>query len=258
MSERHGVQEATLKNWANLGYITSSRISNHLLLDEESFVAYLEAHKREGLQADYLAKIIEEKKLERDFIISKYDDMIYVLKTQEVCAPLYKVIISELSELFTQPTLRDIFYSISTGEPIERVARRHRISYDHVLRIYNSLLKVLEDKKAIIATYRKRAIDYRLQCLSANTKITKKKDKRINDLSISKIADTRITNALRLEGVFTVGQLLDYVSDVGWNVLPKLRGVGNTSYIRLLTKLDQMGIKDYQLGEILAPYLAPK
>ena len=45
MSERHGVQEATLRNWANLGYITSSRINNQLFLDDESLTAYLEAHK---------------------------------------------------------------------------------------------------------------------------------------------------------------------------------------------------------------------
>ena len=73
MSERHDIQEAILKNWANLGYITSSRIDDQLFLDDESLDAYLEAHKRLGLEAGYLSKIVEEKKLERDFIISKYD-----------------------------------------------------------------------------------------------------------------------------------------------------------------------------------------
>ena len=46
MSERHDIQEAILKNWANLGYITSSRINDQLFLDDESLDAYLEAHKR--------------------------------------------------------------------------------------------------------------------------------------------------------------------------------------------------------------------
>ena len=41
MSERHGVQEATLRNWANLGYITSCRMGNQLFLDDESLTAYL-------------------------------------------------------------------------------------------------------------------------------------------------------------------------------------------------------------------------
>ena len=115
MSERHGVQEATLRNWANLGYITSSRINNQLFLDDESLTAYLEAHKRLGLQADYLAKIVEEKKLERDFIISRYDDLLYVLRTQKTCKPLYEIIIRELSQLIVHPGARDIFYSISMG-----------------------------------------------------------------------------------------------------------------------------------------------
>ena len=83
MSERRDIQEAILKNWANLGYITSSRINDQLFLDDESLDAYLEAHKRLGLEAGYLSKIVEEKKLERDFIISKYDDLLYVLRTQK-------------------------------------------------------------------------------------------------------------------------------------------------------------------------------
>ena len=45
MSERRDIQEAILKNWANLGYITSSRIDDQLFLDDESLDAYLEAHK---------------------------------------------------------------------------------------------------------------------------------------------------------------------------------------------------------------------
>ena len=74
-----------------------------LFLDDESLTAYLEAHKRLGLQADYLAKIVEEKKLERDFIISRYDDLLYVLRTQKTCKPLYEIIIRELSQLIVHP-----------------------------------------------------------------------------------------------------------------------------------------------------------
>lgn len=74
VSEKHGVQESILRNWANLGYITSSRIGEQLFLDDNSLLAYLEAYKRLGLEADYLSRIVEEKKLERDFILSKYDD----------------------------------------------------------------------------------------------------------------------------------------------------------------------------------------
>ena len=93
MSERHGIQETILRNWANLGYITSSRIDDQLFLDDESLDAYLEAHKRLGLEAGYLSKIVEEKKLERVFIISKYDDLLYVLRARSVCSLLETIII---------------------------------------------------------------------------------------------------------------------------------------------------------------------
>lgn len=48
-----------------------------VVLDDESLDAYLEAHKRLGLEAGYLSKIVEEKKLERDFIIQ--NTMIYYM-----------------------------------------------------------------------------------------------------------------------------------------------------------------------------------
>ena len=133
MSERRDIQEAILKNWANLGYITSSRINDQLFLDDESLDAYLEAHKRLGLEADYLSKIVEEKKLERDFIISKYDDLLYVLRTQKTCKPLYEIIIRELAALILHPVARNVFYSISTGESVAKVAGRHQITYGKTL-----------------------------------------------------------------------------------------------------------------------------
>lgn len=102
MSEKHGINEPILRNWANLGYITSSRVEEQLFLDEDSLLAYLETHKRLGLEADYLSRIVEEKKLERDFIISRY---------------------------------------------------RHRITYERALQIYKSLLKSLNLKKDVLATY---------------------------------------------------------------------------------------------------------
>ena len=125
--------------------------------------AYLEAHKRLGLESGYLSKIVEEKKLERDFIISKYDDLLYVLRTQKTCKPLYQIIIRELAALILHPVARNVFYSISIGESVEKVAGRHRITYEKTLQIYNSILKGLKLKKDILATYRKRAINARIE-----------------------------------------------------------------------------------------------
>ena len=154
-------------------------------LDDESLTAYLEAHKRLGLQADYLAKIVEEKKLERDFIISRYDDLLYVLRTQKTCKPLYEIIIRELSQLIVHPGARDIFYSISMGESIEKVAGWHRITYDRALQIYNSHLRGLKVRKNVLAIYRKHIIDARFQSLADKSKnINLNQEERVLQLSV--------------------------------------------------------------------------
>ena len=253
MSERHGIQETILRNWANLGYITSSRINDQLFLDDESLDAYLEAHKRLGLEAGYLSKIVEEKKLERDFIISKYDDLLYVLRTQTTCKPLYEIIIRELSALILHPVTRDIFYSISTGESVAKVADRHRITYGKTLQMYNSILKGLKLKKDILATYRKHIIDARFQSLADKSKnINLNQEERVLQLSVGKVADTRLTNVLYKEEIRTVGQLLELVSGKGWRWLLKMEGVGRISYDRLLSNLQLAGVVDESLEQILS------
>lgn len=252
MSERHGVQESTLKSWANLGYITSSRIGEQLFLDDESLATYLEAHKRVGLEMDYLSKMIEEKKLERDYIISKYDDMLYVLRTQKACKPLYSIIIRELTGLIINPDAREIFYSISMGESIAKVASRHRITYARTLQTYNFLLKSLNLRKDIFATYRKRAMDYRFLSLADSSKnINVKQDEKILELPLVKVADTRLANILHNQDVRTVRDLLEIVSGRGWKSLLRMDGVGKISYYHLLSKLQMLGVVDESLNRIV-------
>ena len=253
MSERRDIQEDILKNWANLGYITSSRIDDQLFLDDESLDAYLEAHKRLGLEADYLSKIVEEKKLERDFIISRYDDLLYVLRTQKTCKPLYEIIIRELAALILHPVTRNVFYSISTGESVEKVAGRHRITYQKALQIYNSILKGLKLKKDILATYRKRAINARFLSLSDNNKnINIEQEEWILQLPVCKVADTRLANVLYNQDVRTVKDLLEIVSGRGWKSMLRIEGVGKISYYHLLSKLQMIGVVDESLDRILA------
>ena len=253
MSEKHGINEPILRNWANLGYITSSRIEEQLFLDEDSLLAYLETHKRLGLEADYLSRIVEEKKLERDFIISRYDDLLYVLRTQKTCKPLYTIIIRELAQLIIHPEGRDIFYSISIGEPIAKVACRHRITYDRALQSYNSHLKVLKLRKDMLATYRKRSMDARFLSLAEDRKkVNLEQDEKILNLSLRKVADTRLANVLQNNEIRTVKELFEIVSLGGWKSILGIEGVGKTSYYRLLSKLQMLGVVDESLDKILS------
>ena len=128
LSEKYDVAESILRGWANLGYITSSRIDNIMMLDDESLTRYLDAHQAKGLSEGYLEEIIKEKELEREIVLSCLDDELFLLKTQKLYQPLFHILIEELGRLITDDSQQELFLTISTGEPISRVAARHRIT----------------------------------------------------------------------------------------------------------------------------------
>ena len=75
---------------------------------------------------------------------------------------------------------------------------------------------------------------------------------RCIQLSVGKVADTRLTNVLYKEEIRTVGQLLELVSGKGWRWLLKMEGVGRISYDRLLSNLQLAGVVDESLEQILS------
>ena len=153
--------------------------------------------------------------------------MLYVLRTQNTCKPLYEIIIRELATLILHPVTRDIFYSISTGESVAKVADRHRITYGKTLQMYNSILKGLNLKKDILATYRKRAINARFLSLADNNKnINVGQEEWILQLPVCKVADTRLANVLYNQDVRMVKDLLEIVSGRGYHLLSKLQMIG--------------------------------
>ena len=87
LSEKRGIAESDLRTWANLGYIASSRIENVLMIDDESLTQYLDVHQTKDLGENYLEKIIKEKELEREVLLSQCDDELFLLKTQKLHHP---------------------------------------------------------------------------------------------------------------------------------------------------------------------------
>lgn len=68
LSEKRDIAESTLRNWINLGYITSSTIDNVIMLDDDSLISYLDTHQTKGLNKESLEKLIKEKKMECEII----------------------------------------------------------------------------------------------------------------------------------------------------------------------------------------------
>lgn len=278
MSAKYDVADATIKYWLSLKYITGSRIGTTLMIDEESFERYLELNKQVGVGEEYLEKLILDKRDERDFILSKYDDEIYVLRTQRICSPLFKLIVREMSELIFYANQRRLFYAISTGEPIERVARRHGIPYHLAVESYESIVKELASKTGFLSTLRKELINCRLQCADYKRQIKSmgtliaacdlpKADadgfpKDINallNLPVCEVVkDARARSALLRNDLRTVRNVLEYVLTNGWGSLLRLKSMGPASYAHVVRAFKAANLIDGRLNSYLYIHLSPQ
>lgn len=229
MAQKHGIDESVIRGWANLGYIVSSRINNVMMVDDDSLTRYLDAHKSKGLSEGYLEKIIKEKVLEREVLLSRFEDELFQLKTQALYQPLFHTIIEELGGLITDDHLREIFLAISHGEPISRVAVRYQMTYAQAITTYSSILRKLGEHPERIATYRNRVMNDLFGKYGMDNPL---------NISLEKIVDCHAQNVLKTEAeIITVRDLLQYTSEYGWNKLKSIKGMGRITYEHVIKTL---------------------
>lgn len=231
MSERHGIAESTLRIWKSSGYITSSTVDNVVMLDEESLTRFLNTHQTKGLSPGELEKLIKEKELERDVLLSKLDDELFLLKTHKQHQALFHVIIQELAALIMDRNKREVFLAISRGEPIARVAKRYRMTYEQALTAYNSILETLSENTERIATFRPQTIDRLFGKYNVENPA---------NVHLKQVFKGHALTVLHLHARFnTVGELLQYTSLHGWRSLRRIKGLGNTTFIQIIKTLEE-------------------
>lgn len=228
VSKKRGIPESTLRYWKSLNYIAFSTIDNVVMLDDESILRFLDIHQSKELSEDCLKKIIREKELERETILAHFDDELFLLKTLKMYQPLFHTLIEELGALIMDDLQREIFLAISGGEPISRVAMRHQITYSQTIKMYSGILERLGENTARIATFRKLAMDQLFSPLDVKDAI---------DAPVSSVFETHIYAVLMKVQINTVRELLQYAAEHGWDSLKKTRGMGKTSYIRMINTL---------------------
>lgn len=233
ISEKYGIPESTLRSWKCLGYITSSIIDNHLLLDEDSLINLLEIHKSEALSEDYLQKIIKEKELEREFILSRCEDELFMLKTVMPYRELFRVVINELGQLIVDKRLRDIFLAVSLGEPIVQIAKRHEMKYHEVVATYESILADVNKKVGRVASYYK---------VPQNPLLSKYNTLDPMSISLSSLMRFHAYSVLKAGGdIYTVGDLLKHTEQFGWISLMNFHQLGKTTYKEIVESLQKGG-----------------
>lgn len=233
ISEKYGIPESTLRSWKCLGYITSSTIDEHLLLDEDSLINLLKIHKSEALGEDYLQKIIKEKELERELLLSRCEDELFMLKTVMPYRELFRVVIHELGQLIPDKRLRDIFLAVSLGEPIVQIAKRHEMKYQEVVTTYKDILVDVSKNMGRIASLTK---------VPQNPLIFKYNTPDPTSISLSSLMQFHAYNVLKAEGeIHTVGDLMKHTQRYGWKSLMNFRYLGKSTYKEIVETMQEGG-----------------
>lgn len=253
LSKKRGIAESTLRGWAQLGFISYSTVENTMMLDEGTLIHYLNVHKSQILNEESINKLIEEKKVERETLLSRLDDDIFLLKTQSLYQPLLQILIDELGHLILNDLHRELFLAISGGEPISRVAERYGMTYNETKETYQSVLEELSKNKARIATYRQMAMKSLLDKYKANPPLR---------IPLRELLSDRICNSLMTtKKIITLDELLQYTAKNGWAKLKDLKNFGGYSYAEMIKSLFCAGFividenKNIELSPELAAYV---
>lgn len=230
MSEKHGIAESTLRVWKNSGYITSSTVDNVVMLDEASLTCFLDAYETKGLNPNELENLIKEKELEREVILSKYNDELFLLKTHQQHQRLFDVIIQELAALIMDANERGVFLAISRGEPTARVAKRYRMPHEKVLATYTSILETLSKNAGRIALFRPLTMGRLFGIYGLENPM---------DTPLTEVFTGRALTVLYEKGKFeTIGELLRFTCKRGWNKLNNISGMGPMTYDEIIRTLE--------------------
>lgn len=229
-SEKYGIAESVVRQWKVSGYIVFSTIEDVVMLDEASLVRCLNIYKEEGVRQDSSDRLIREKELEREMILSALDDVTFLLETQSSYQPLFHTLIEELSRLINNNWEREIFLAVSSRQPIFRIAQQYQMSCDRVRETYESIF----DKLAVVVS----KIPFFSLTTMERFKQFANSDNPL-DASLKKILPARIAQMLRNNGkITTVGELLQYTDTHGWFGLQGISGVGKRSFEGIIWSLE--------------------
>lgn len=232
ISKRRGISESTLRTWQCLGYIVSSTVDNEVMLDDDSLTRYLNIYKTKELTPGYLEKIIQEKELEREVLLTQFEDELFLLKTHKKHQQLFHILIQELGQMITDARLREIFLAISSGDPISRVAIRYEMTYERTLVTYQSILNNLSKTKGRIAALSNRA---------PTSLFCQYNIDNIMSMPLTNIIHFHAYSILHKEAkISTIRELLSYTSQNGWKSLKKLHGLGGATYTRMICALQNV------------------
>lgn len=279
----------------NLNIIASFPENGVLFVKKNDLMRYLnqQRHLMEKQQEWKRAlSEIEENLLN---IIEKEDEILFRIKSLKEMAPLFKLLITEMSMLIMQNDRRAIFHYISLGGEINDIANTYHLTYDQACAQYEKAIEEVFQRGGFIKKYREDNLRLRQDLLKCETekqaksqklerlekivgRILRHKDYRkmlleedidylIPDdaeylLSLSFFQDfklnSRLLNCLYSCKIETVEDLLKYTMEEGMSVFLECRNFGRSSLEQLMNALQERGIFDENGRSELYKYVLPR
>lgn len=177
LANKYQIGEGEVEELVEKQLITSSRLERMLLIDEESFVSYLDHIKQIENKQAIIKRLNESDKL-LEMELRACEETAASFGIEKQMLPLYPLVINALSMLVDKGKPRLIFYALAMGERLDVVAKRHKLEKDKVLLIYNEAVqKLSQDGESVIGQWMNRCVQ--LETLNAHyVKISNSKSPR--------------------------------------------------------------------------------
>lgn len=149
--EKYGSEARNILNWAKAGKITASRIGGTWFVDEESIRTRIKLNKKISAENIQLSEVIKEK----EKLIQKFENDIYILKNIYDLSPAFQLILFESSKLIPDERDQAIFLDMVMGKKsIATLAKDYHSTLKAIANIQKSNVNIINAKSGFLKTYR--------------------------------------------------------------------------------------------------------
>lgn len=285
----YNASERTILYWAKQYNITVTRVGESWLVDDVA-ISKLFAHNIRWGNEYFKEEInIREEALTK--AILQIDDLIYLFKSVKRIAPIFHLIIQEMSQLIPHEQKKAVFLEVISGTRISKVAQNHGISFARACYLYESALTIISSHQGFFSNYLNILADKELEINSLqiqnrnlrqhinmiHTILEKETGENGNGqlagiveehipqaivkiLSLNLLTelslDTRTINCMKVLDIVTVEDLLRFIKQGGGlNSLYMARNFGVKSCEALVHKLEKLGVIDSEGNSSLFKYI---
>lgn len=284
---KYDMDTRNIKNWGQKGAITVARIGETWMVDDDSITSYLEKAKTLECLKEELISLKKEYAAQIAHCIETNDERLFLLRSLKEITPLFRVVINELAGVIKEEERRNIFISVSNGEPVLSLAERMGKTYDEVARIYEKTIKEVKrkcggmrkwyDEKAELIK-ELRQTKAQLENLEKYFRQQEEKEKKMeeeasgssaevfkwrkicnanNDVLSVRVRDVSefgiiVQNVLCSIKINTIEDLLLLIKESGMKALMWQKGFGKVSLCKTRNQLIKMGLLNRK-GEVIHP-----